>query len=190
MQWYGRVIGNHHLSGPAQDVQFLKGVNMSYRRNALLGFDEQLAGQGPQVCNDMQASLRVHASGWRVVWDPAVIVDHYPAERLNEDQRLTPTMRAMANQLHNQTYILLSLLSGWRRVTAVLFGLLVGSQLAPGLVMLPVAVVRAGSIERPWFGFRANLRGRVHGLLTFIRTGGQPSIPADLTLAAQRHIIP
>ena len=120
VQWYGRVIGNHHLSGPAQDVQFLKGANMSYRRDALLGFDEQLAGHGAQVCNDMQASLRVHVSGWRVVWDPAVAVDHFPAERLDEDKRLTPTMRAVANQLHNQTYILLSLLRGWRRVNAVL----------------------------------------------------------------------
>ena len=190
VQWYGRVIGNHHFSGPAQDVQFLKGVNMSYRRDALLGFDERLAGDGSQICNDMQASLRVHVTGWRVVWDPAVAVDHYPAERLDEDKRETPTIRAVANQLHNQTYILLSLLHGWRRGTAVLFALIVGSQFAPGPVMLPIAIVRGRSVERAWFGFRANLRGRLHGLVTFICTGGRPRIPATAAPSRHQHTVP
>ena len=190
VQWYGRVIGNHHLSGPAQDVQFLKGANMSYRRDALLGFDEQLAGHGAQVCNDMQASLRVHVSGWRVVWDPAVAVDHYPAERLNEDQRLTP-IHARDGESAPQSDLHLALpparLASSQRGS---FRSPRGEPVCSGVVMLPVAVVRAGSLERPWFGFRANLRGRPHGLLTFIRTRGRPSIPADLTLPAHRHVIP
>ena len=189
VEWYGRVIGNHHLHGPAQDVQFLKGANMSYRRDALVGFDEHLAGDGAQACNDLQASLRVHISGWRVVWDPAVAVDHFPAERLDEDTRLNPTLRAAANQLHNQTYVLLSLLRGWRRVTAFLFAIIVGSRSAPGPVMLPLAILEPGSHESAWFAFRANLRGRFQGLATFIRTRGRPCVPADMTLTSHHHSV-
>jgi cellulose synthase/poly-beta-1,6-N-acetylglucosamine synthase-like glycosyltransferase len=172
--WFGRVIGNHHLDGSLQDVQFLKGANMSYRRETLAGFDENLAGDGAQNCNDMQASLRVHTSGWRVVWDPRVAIDHYPAARLDDDDRVTPTLRAVTNTLHNQTYTVLSLLSGWRRATAFAYSLLVGTRLAPGLAMVPVALLTGRSARQSAFGFRANLEGRARGLRTYLRTGGKP----------------
>lgn len=184
VRWYGRVIGNHHMTGVLQDVQFLKGANMSYRRDTLLGFDEHLAGDGPQVCNDMQVSLRVHVSGWRVVWDPSVAVDHFPAERSDEEHRLNPSLRAAANTVHNQTYVLLSLLTGWHRILTYLFSVLIGSQQAPGPITLPLAIARSGSPARSWFGFRANMRGRVEGLLTFVRTGGQPRVPDEVIAAS------
>jgi cellulose synthase/poly-beta-1,6-N-acetylglucosamine synthase-like glycosyltransferase len=180
VRWYGRIVGNHHLESALQDVQFLKGVNMSYRRDLLLGFDEHLAGDGSQICNDMQASLRIHVSGWRVVWDPDVTVDHYPAERFDEDKRGDPTLRAVANVLHNQTYILLSLLTGWRRITSLLYPVVVGTRATPGLLTLPLAMFTARSAERTWFGFRANLQGRFRGVMTFCRTRGQPRFPSDL----------
>jgi len=172
--WFGRVVGNHHLDGALQDVQFLKGANMSYRRETLAGFDENLAGNGPQTCNDMQASLRVYASGWRVVWDPCVAIDHYPAARLDDDDRVTPTLRAVVNTLHNQTYTVLSLLSGWRRMTAFAYSFLVGTRGAPGLTMLPLALLSSRSARQSAFGFRANLEGRARGLRTYLRTGGKP----------------
>lgn len=169
VQWYGRVVGNHHLDGPLQDAQFLKGVNMSYRRELLPGFDEKLAGSGSQSGNDMQASLRVHVSGWRVIWDPSVTVDHFPAARFDEDARFAPTLHAVANVLHNQTYILLSLLTGWRRITAFAYGILIGTRYAPGPLSLPVAWLSRRPISNSMFGFRANLQGRLGGLGTYVR---------------------
>jgi cellulose synthase/poly-beta-1,6-N-acetylglucosamine synthase-like glycosyltransferase len=85
--WYGRQVGNHHAIAPRQDVQFLKGVNMSFRADALLPFEEGLRGMGAQVCNDLEASISVHGRGWRVVWDPEVLVEHYPADRPADDAR-------------------------------------------------------------------------------------------------------
>jgi cellulose synthase/poly-beta-1,6-N-acetylglucosamine synthase-like glycosyltransferase len=36
VQWFGRVIGEHHLGvGEAREVDVLKGVNMSFRRSAI-----------------------------------------------------------------------------------------------------------------------------------------------------------
>ncbi len=52
VQWFGRVIGNHHLGiGRAREVDELKGVNCAYRHAALrrVGFDERLRGTGAQV---------------------------------------------------------------------------------------------------------------------------------------------
>ena len=52
LQWFGRVIGNHHLGvGAAQSVDVLKGVNMAWRRSAIDGrrFDDRLRGTGAQV---------------------------------------------------------------------------------------------------------------------------------------------
>lgn len=180
VQWFGRVVGNHHLDGAHQDVQFLKGANMSYRREALAGFDENLAGAGSQICNDMQASLRVHVSGRRVVWDPTVVVDHFPSMRFDEDDRAAPTLRAVANVLHNQTYILLSLLTGWRGRIALMYALLVGTRHAPGVVMLPATIISSRSAGQTLFYFRANLYGRARGLRTYMRTCGEPRFPPEL----------
>jgi cellulose synthase/poly-beta-1,6-N-acetylglucosamine synthase-like glycosyltransferase len=180
VRWYGRVVGNHHLQSNAQEVEFLKGANMSYRRALLPGFDECLAGDGSQICNDMQASLRVHRSGWRVVWDPAVTVDHYPAERLDDDKRIAPTLSAVTNVVHNQTYILLSLLAGWRRIAAFVYPLIVGTRETPGLFLLLGATMTGTPIDRGMFGFRANWQGRARGLATFVRTRGRPQFPVEL----------
>ncbi|MER3588223.1 MAG: glycosyl transferase family A, partial [Mastigocladus sp. ERB_26_1] len=52
LQWYGRVIGDHHKGiGAAREVDVLKGVNMAYRRSAIAGlrFDERMLGTGAQV---------------------------------------------------------------------------------------------------------------------------------------------
>ena len=49
LQWFGRMIANHHLGiGKPREVDFLKGVNMSYRREAVenLHFDGRMKGTG------------------------------------------------------------------------------------------------------------------------------------------------
>lgn len=49
LQWFGRMVGNHHLGiGSACEVDLLKGVNMSFRKSAIAGLrcDERLKGSG------------------------------------------------------------------------------------------------------------------------------------------------
>ena len=48
LQWFGRVIGNHHTgTGAARDVDVLKGACCAFRMNALrtIRFDQRLRGQ-------------------------------------------------------------------------------------------------------------------------------------------------
>ena len=166
IRWFGRHVGNHHAEAPAQDVQFLKGANMAFRSDALDGFDTRLRGAGAQVCNDLQASLGVWRRGRRVVWDPKVSVDHYPAARLDGDSRDRRSREAIVAHHHNDVYVLLSELPAWNKVTALLYRLLVGTRAAPGLVHLAFHMRHAGRADA-WFRFRAVTAGRLSGLRTF-----------------------
>lgn len=60
VQWFGRVIGNHHLGvGEPREVDVLKGVNSSYRHSAIanLRFDRRLRGTGAQIHNEIPFCL-------------------------------------------------------------------------------------------------------------------------------------
>ena len=67
---------------------------MSFRRGAVEGirFDERLRGTRAQQRADCAFCLVVKRAGWRLIYDPAVAVDHYPAPRLGgiRESRLAP----------------------------------------------------------------------------------------------------
>jgi glycosyltransferase involved in cell wall biosynthesis len=169
IRWFGRHVGNHHAEAPAQDVQFLKGANMAFRRNALHGFDTRLRGAGAQVCNDLQASLGVWRRGRRVVWDPMVRVEHYPAARPDGDSRDRRSREAIVAHHHNDVYVLLRELPAWNKVTALLYRLFVGTRAAPGVGHLALQIP-GGRRADAWFRFRAVTAGRLSGLWTFLRS--------------------
>jgi cellulose synthase/poly-beta-1,6-N-acetylglucosamine synthase-like glycosyltransferase len=150
--WWGRRIGNHHLEARLQDVDFLKGANMAFRTAAWRPFDGRLWGEGAQVCNDLEATWAVRRRGWRVVYDPEVEVDHYPAPRHDSDGREGRSAQADRDQEHNETYALLRHAAWWH--WPILFGyrVLVGSRQAPGLLL----------VARP--GTPASERRRARGL--------------------------
>ncbi|MCF2649159.1 glycosyltransferase family 2 protein [Niallia circulans] len=140
VQWFGRVIGNHHLGyGEARDVDVLKGANMSYRRKAIEGilFDERLLGQGAQVHNDMAFSLSVRKRGWRLVYDPDVGVDHYPAPRFDLDQRGAFNKEAYLQGIFNETLILSEYMSNpFQKKFYIIWSILIGTSDKPGLLQL------------------------------------------------------
>jgi cellulose synthase/poly-beta-1,6-N-acetylglucosamine synthase-like glycosyltransferase len=133
----GKIIGNHHLGvGSAREVDMLKGANMSYRRAAIAGlrFDERLRGAGAQVHNDMAFSMGVKRAGWKLVYDPHVAVDHYPAERFDDNKRDVQTMAAVRNAAYNLHLVLREHLPPLKRETAWWWYTLVGTRVYPGLV--------------------------------------------------------
>lgn len=61
VQWFGRVIGNHHLgTGGVREVDILKGVNMSFRQTApgFLQFWRLLPKEGTLAGQKLLASIR------------------------------------------------------------------------------------------------------------------------------------
>ncbi len=161
LQWFGRRIGNHHRgTGMARAVDFLKGANMSYRMAAVgrLRFDERLRGSGAQVHNDFAFSLGVRRRGWRLIYDPAVAVDHYPAERFGEDQRTERSQRAVNASAYNETIAILEHLPKYRHGFFWLWAIAAGTEELPGLLrcLLPTK----GASQR-----RARLRPMLSGRL-------------------------
>jgi glycosyltransferase involved in cell wall biosynthesis len=175
IQWFGRQLGNHHLgAGPPRDVDVLKGVNMSYRRDAVLplGFDERLRGVGAQVHSEMSICLPLRRQQRRVVYDPEIVVEHYPAPRPLGDQRDAPQDEAIASFTHNEALAILDHFGLLRRFVFALWGLVVGTTASPGLVVLLRDLLRRRT--RPWARFRASQRGRFAAWwthLTIRRTG-------------------
>jgi cellulose synthase/poly-beta-1,6-N-acetylglucosamine synthase-like glycosyltransferase len=170
LQWFGRVIGNHHLGvGAAREVDVLKGVNMSFRREAIaqMRFDERMRGTGAQVHFEMAFTLALKRAGWKIIYDPSVAVDHYPAQRFDEDQRHNFNEIALINLVHNETLVLLEHLSPWRRAVFLLWAILVGTRDSLGLLQWLRLFPSQGQIvgKKLW----VSLRGRWQGWQTWGR---------------------
>jgi glycosyltransferase involved in cell wall biosynthesis len=137
LQWFGRVIGNHHLGvGAPREVDVLKGVNMSFRIQAIgqLKFDERMRGTGAQVHFEMAFTLTLKRAGWKMIYDPQVGVDHYPAQRFDEDQRHNFNEVAFINLVHNETLVLLEHLPPLQQIIFWLWVILVGTRENLGLI--------------------------------------------------------
>jgi hypothetical protein len=177
---WGKLIGNHHLGeGPPRDVDVLKGVNMAFRREALV-LPDRLLGVGAQVHNEVSTCLWARRQGWRVVYDPAVVVDHDLALRVDSDQRDYLSSTAVRDSSYN---LVISVLSArpelfWRRAA---YGLVVGDRENPGLVRATYALFRLDG--RTLRSLPAALRGQIDALadsardrrLRPVRFAGRPS---------------
>jgi glycosyltransferase involved in cell wall biosynthesis len=180
--WYGRFVGLHQLGiGPVRDVELLKGANMSYRREAVgrLRFDTHLRGSGTEQHNDWTFSLAVRAAGWRVAFDPAVVVDHDEAARAVGNPRFAADPQVATEHAHNQTYAAVRHLPRRRVVAHLLYSALIGTTTSPGVAMTVVNLVsrhepRAAGVLR----FRLALRARADGAATGLRERRRAGGPA------------
>lgn len=169
LEWFGRVIGNHHLGvGEPREVDVLKGVNMSFRTQAIgkLRFDERMRGTGAQVHFEMAFTLALKRAGWKMIYDPTVAVDHYPAQRFDEDQRNSFNEIAWINLVHNETLVLLEHLPPMRRVIFLLWAILVGTRDSLGILQWLRLLPREGKLAgQKWL---ASMRGRWQGWQTYV----------------------
>lgn len=167
LQWFGRVIGNHHLGvGPAQDVDVLKGANWSFRRAAIDGqrLNTRLRGSGAQVRNEVDFCLRLCRQGWRLVYDPLVAVDHFPAVRFDIDQRGANHFHPLAqeNATFNDTLALMAHFGPANRAAFAAWAMLVGTCEFPGLAQWARLSLRGD--RHAGAKLRATVRGRLEGM--------------------------
>lgn len=136
---FGRLIGNHHIGvGEARAVDVLKGVNMSFNGDLLraIKFDHRLKGTGAQVHNELAVALAIRGKGRKLIYDPAILVDHYPAERFDEDMRGPQSILALSNATYNLFFILLGESTGLNRLLIWHWYQLIGTSTAPGLLQI------------------------------------------------------
>ncbi len=161
LQWFGRVIGGHHLGvGEAREVDVLKGVNMSFRRSAIgkMHFDTRMRGTGAQVHFELAFNLALKRAGWKLIYDPKVAVDHFPAQRFDEDQRNKFNDIALVNAVHNETLVLLENLPLTRRTAFAIWATFVGTRDAPGFLQWLRFLPKEGTLAG--HKLLASLRGR------------------------------
>jgi GT2 family glycosyltransferase len=171
---WGKVTGNHHLGvGSAREVMVLKGTNMAFRR-AALALPRGLRGSGAEVHHEVAICLWARKRGWRLIYDPELVVDHFPGPRFDADRRGRPDELAMRDASYNLVASLLALEPRLflRRAS---YGLLVGDAGSPGLARASLAVVR---------GERAVLRRLVPSL------AGQSRALADFALERRVEMVP
>jgi glycosyltransferase involved in cell wall biosynthesis len=178
IQWFGRMVANHHLgAGGPRDVDVLKGANMSFRRIAVLGhgFDERLRGGGAVVHSELSICLPLRRQGLRIVYDPGIVVRHYPAPRPHGDRRDALRREATSSAAHNEALQIFDYFGPGRRLVFLVWGLAIGTTEAPGIAVLARDCLR----RRPasWARFIGAQRGKAAALRT--RRTPRP-IPAPL----------
>lgn len=164
VRYWGQRIGNNHCGfGAARETDTLKGANMGFRRSAIGEslFDYRLGGAGAQPSEDLAFSLRIQAKGWKLVYDPAVLVDHY--EGFREEPRHYSGMTAISDPkaFGQVTYNwVVSIWDHFSLLQLFLFFLwqsLIGNRVSPGLVQAIrfTPRLRGLSWARFWYTQRA-----------------------------------
>jgi glycosyltransferase involved in cell wall biosynthesis len=138
VHWFGRVVGNHHLAaGGARDVDILKGVNMSLRREALGArrLTSALRGHPVQHNWEIELCLALRSEGWLLRYDPAVEVLHHEAQRPAGERERAMSDQERFDAVYNQTLAVVTYLRGPRRFIATAYAFLFGTRQNPGPVL-------------------------------------------------------
>lgn len=168
----GGMVGNHHKSGALrQEVWQLKGVNMAMRRHLVAGFPlgELVRGSGAQYGNELYLCLLVRSRGFRLVYDPSIRVNHFPAPRLIGDERRTRDLTRLRADAINRASALafLAPIVVWLKVS--LRASIIGTRSHPGLLgwlfVSREPTVAWSNAQASW----ASVAGTAHGSLRGLR---------------------
>jgi hypothetical protein len=77
--------------------------------------------------------LQIRRAGGYLLYDPEVVVDHYPGPRPAGDHRTLNSWSAMSDEVHNETLTLMEFLPMWRRLLWLVWAVLCGTRRYPGL---------------------------------------------------------
>ena len=162
--WYGRMYGNHHLSYPqVVEVEILKGVNMSCRRELLGPLDSRMS-HGGRWHWEIDACLQIQRAGKQLVFDPRICVDHF---HFHAPRRSTQDPDFIYAANHNLLLNLAKRFGPWRRLAFLVYTFLWGDYPEMGLAVFGKTylsrLVRYGDI-----GFirllSPSLRGKVDAI--------------------------
>ncbi len=150
--WYGRSFGNLYdhppewrLKSPLE-VDHLAGFNMSIRRHAFDRFENALKPywQGFEA----DACLQVKANGYKVLFDFANVVRHYPSNTVYASGRDGDLQQKVYNAAFNEALILGKHTARPLRKLRLAYLLIFGAVNTPGLVGCLVAIKRYGMARR------------------------------------------
>jgi GT2 family glycosyltransferase len=150
--WYGQLVGymfDHPLDWrecQSISVQHLAAGNMSLRRSAFAGFNQGLKPYWQLF--EADACLQVARNGYKVRFDFANPVKHYPTGNIFDGRRSGNLELKVLNLAYNHALILALHSPAHLYLPRILYLLLVGSRQTPGLVGFCFSVSRYGEIKR------------------------------------------
>lgn len=166
---WGKLIGNHSRgAGAAREVDVLKGVNMSFRREAL-ALPTGYRGSSTQAHTEVAIGLWARSRGWRVVYDPSFAVVHHEAPRVASVSRERWRPDATSEAAYNLVAGMLAA-QPERALRRGVYGLAVGDRGTPGVARAAASLLRGRRLEAA--ALPASLRGQAQALLDARRGRG------------------
>lgn len=138
LSWYGKSYGNMYDQTEAWtvrdtiDCDHLIGSNISLRRTAFTQFETALKPYWQQF--ELDACLQVKAKGYRVLFDFANAVNHYPTNKAYASGRDGDLQVKLFNACYNQSFILAKHSPAYLQFWRLVYLFLVGSVSTPGLL--------------------------------------------------------
>lgn len=165
--WFGRSIGNMYdhppewQLRPPQEADYLVGYNMSVRRQAFERFEDALKPYWQGFETD--ACLQVKASGYKVLFDFANVVRHYPSNTTYKPGRDGDLQQKVYNAAFNEALILAKHTVSPLRNARLAYLLGFGTVNTPGLAAYLIAVKRYGAPLREFAILSKVWRSRIYG---------------------------
>ncbi|EMI15577.1 glycosyl transferase, group 2 family protein [Rhodopirellula maiorica SM1] len=153
LQWFGRIVGNHHLAiGPVRDVDVLKGVNCCFRGDVLreIKFDRRLRGLGNVSNWELAVCFAFARRGYRLVFDPSLEVVHHTGPRQDGDSNNRGGFNGAAHSdsVFNETLLVREHLPLLGRIGFAAWCLLIGTGSTPGLLQFPRLIAKEKGGEK------------------------------------------
>jgi hypothetical protein len=150
------------FTGP-REVDFLIGGNMSYRLENLRQSPPDYAlRQNVSFHWEMDIGLQLRNRGYRLLFDPALKVDHYSAPRQIDGLR-TINIEGIFWSNFNYAYLMKKHLSGYRLTVYVLYSAMIGWSDSPGFVLIMLRLFQLKPISWSRVVW-PSMRGRLGGL--------------------------
>ena len=171
--WYGRKEGNHHRgSGGFRYNHIVKGCNSSYRGELLkkIGYDFTLRGAGAQSHWETALSLDIQNAGYRIAYDPRIVVKHHVAPRHGTDQNHRGLFNAQGvhDEAHNEAYVFHTRVKGVKWIVWECYAWLIGTKHTTGISQW--IRFRLKGDKSATARLRATLSGRMEGIKTARKT--------------------
>jgi GT2 family glycosyltransferase len=166
MTWFGKRITNSAMIPVCvQEVDLLRGANMSFRRGLLTAFDERLLPYWRRFEDDV--CLAVKEKGYRIICDPKLMVSHYGAET-HAETGMDKTPETIIGLHHNSIYIKLKHIRGLRKIAAFFYEFVWGDVTSPGFCQIFGYGVKHRS-RRSFSELGYAMIGKVKGAVTYFR---------------------
>lgn len=167
LTWYGKCYGNMYdhtdqwLDRSPIQVDHLVGYNMSIRRSAFDHFESSLKPYWQMF--ELDVCLQVKQNGYKVIFDFANVVDHYPSNPAYNLGRDGDLEIKVFNASYNQALVMAKHSSSYLQIPRFLYLILLGSINTPGLVASLIAIKRYGNLSRELQILRKSLYYKIYG---------------------------